>query len=288
MELLKILGAFVGAVFGALGAVSFKEYLDRRRLRDSEQHKRWLPLLRAAQNLREKLDEFIAIYRQPTSQWRNYEYDGRPLPLEARDFHELYLLDIDAALIETFLDLRIDPGERRKNPEAVRSVRARIHELNRATILLYRMAAYFGYAQRVRKELLYGKLEGRAATQVQFVRLLDNVKRELNGPTGAGMIDDLQDLIGENVWSAEDSVIGYQEFRERILSPQGWEEFTELFRFFVHFHKKLDYEVKQTEMALGQLCNALETNLRRIGTTRKDIGVGDGRARGTLLPSDEV
>ena len=116
IELLKILGAFVGAVFGALGAVSFKEYLDRRRLRDSEQQKRWLPLLRAAQNLREKLDEFIAIYRQPTSQWRNYEYDGRPLPLEARDFHELYLLDIDAALIQTFLDLRIDPGERRKNP----------------------------------------------------------------------------------------------------------------------------------------------------------------------------
>ena len=82
------------------------------------------------------------------------------------------------------------------------------------------------------------------------------------------MIDDLQDLIGENVWSAEDSVIGYQEFRENT-QPSGMEEFTELFKFFVHFRKKSDYEVKQTEMALGQLCNALERTFVGLGPRGK-------------------
>jgi capsular polysaccharide biosynthesis protein len=31
LDLLKILGAFVGAVIGALGAVFYKEYLDKKR-----------------------------------------------------------------------------------------------------------------------------------------------------------------------------------------------------------------------------------------------------------------
>ena len=36
-----------------------------------------------------------------------------------------------------------------------------------------------------------------------------------------------------------------------------WEKYTELLRFYVHFHKKLDSEVKQTRKALAELCEAL-------------------------------
>ena len=263
LELLKILGAFLGAVIGAVGAISYKEYLDRRALKEKEQQTRWLPLLRSAQNFRDKLQEFITIYENSPDHWGGYLDNGRPLPLAARDFHELYLLDMNAEPIESFQELRIDPGERRKDPDAVRHVRARIHELNRATVLLYRTAAYLAYAQRVRRELLYGKLEIPLARQEELIALLGNVKKELNGPSGAGMVDDLQDLIGESVWGEDDSAIGYYEFREKILGVTGWEQFTELFRFYVHFHKKLDNEVKKTNEALALLCMALARRSRQ-------------------------
>jgi hypothetical protein len=54
------------------------------------------------------------------------------------------------------------------------------------------------------------------------------------------------------------SVISYYEFRERLLNTTGWEQFTDLFRFFAHFHWKMDYEVKRTIAALTPLCDALE------------------------------
>ena len=43
LELLKLFGAFVGAVIGALGAVSYKEYVDRKRSKERQQQTRWLP-----------------------------------------------------------------------------------------------------------------------------------------------------------------------------------------------------------------------------------------------------
>jgi hypothetical protein len=258
LEFLKILGAFIGAVIGAVGAISYKEHLDRRRLKEKELQTRWLPLLRSAKELKEKLDEVIGIYRNPADHWNDYQDHGRPLPLTARDFHELYLLDINAEPIENVQELKIDPGERRKNEEAVQSVRSRIHELNRATVLLYRTATYLAYAQRVRTELLHGELEISGEKKEEVTALLWNVRKELNGPSGAGMIDDLQDLIGESVWREDGAVISYYEFRERILSAAGWEQFTELLRFYVHFHKKLDSEVKSTGEALALLCKALE------------------------------
>ena len=93
--------------------------------------------------------------------------------------------------------------------------------------------------------------------------MLLDVRGELNGSSekdpGAGIVDDLQDLIGESVWNPNDSsVITYYEFRERLLDATGWEQFTDLFRFFAHFHWKMDYEVKKTIAALTPLCGALE------------------------------
>jgi len=186
----------------------------------------------------------------------------RPLPLEARDFHELYLLDKDAQPIDNFLELKVDPGARRKDPHAVQGVRTRIHELNRATISLHKTATYLGYAQRVRRELIHGQLKISRETREERIELLSNVRNELSGTSeqhpGAGIIDDLQDLIGESVWGQDDSVISYYEFRERLLGATGWEQFTDLFRFFVDFHKKMDTEVQKTRDALTPLCSALE------------------------------
>jgi hypothetical protein len=259
LELLKLLGAFVGAVIGALGAVSYKEYLDRKRSKEGQQQTRWLPLLSSARNMKEKLEEIIYIYENPNDQWNGYQNNGRPLPSIARDFHELFLLDANAEPIEVFWDMKADPAQRRANAEAVRSVRARIHELNRATVMLYRTAIFLGYAQRVRSELVHGKLEIGREKQEEVTALLGNIRKELNGPAGAGMIDDQQDLIGESVWREDGTVISYYEFRERIFSVTEWEKFTELFRFFVHFHKKLHSEVKRTDEALAVLCEALGT-----------------------------
>src|SRR5262249_53413250 len=96
-----------------------------------------------------------------------------------------------------------------------------------------------------------------------MIALLSDVRRELNGTSekdpGAGIVDDLQDLIGESVWDPDNSsVITYYEFRERLLNVTGWEQFTDLFRFFAHFHWKMDYEVKKTTAAFIPLCAALK------------------------------
>jgi hypothetical protein len=155
----------------------------------------------------------------------------------------------------------IDPGQRRHDRDAVQRVKARVHELNRATVAMYKMAAYLGYAQKIRRELPQGQLLIHPTTQREIIALLDNVRRELNGPSGAGFVDDLQDLLGESVWDTGD-VIGYHAFRERIFSAAGWEQFNELFRFFLHFHYKIDHEIQKTIDALGSLCAALEGTVR--------------------------
>ncbi len=135
----------------------------------------------------------------------------------------------------------------------------RIHELNGATISLYRTARYLGYAQRVRRELEHGQLKLSRAKRKKVVSLLVEVRDELNGRSGAGIIDDLQDLIGESVWDQEDSVISYYEFRERLLKSEGWEQYVELFRFYVHFHLKMNTEVLKTREALGNLLDCLKS-----------------------------
>jgi hypothetical protein len=109
----------------------------------------------------------------------------------------------------------------------VQKVRERIHELNRATISLYRMARYLGYAQRVLSELTLGQLKIARSKRDEMIALLSDVRRELNGTSetdpGAGIVDDLQDLIGESVWNLNNSsVITYYEFRERLLNATGW------------------------------------------------------------------
>jgi hypothetical protein len=274
IELLKILASFGGAILGGIGALTIKEWSDRRRSKQKEYQTRWLPLYSAAKDLRSRFGELIATYKQDQKQyqwsghkWTDSERREYSLGLEARDFHELYLLNKDLQPIYSFNHLPNDPGDRRKDDYFVQKVRGRIHELNLATTSLYRTARYLGYAQRVHRELQLGQLEVPDASPGEMMNLLSKVRRELNGKSGSGMVDDLQDLIGEAVWSQDNSVITYYEFRERLLSPTGWEQYIELFRFFVHFHLKVDHEVKNTIDALTPLCSALE----QIVGSRKPI-----------------
>jgi hypothetical protein len=231
---------------------------------DKEKQTRWLPLFGATQDFKKTLDELTLRYKKPNNRWNNYKWEDsggeHPLPLEARDFHELYLLDKDTEPIIDFLKLKVDPSARRKDLDAVQRVRTRIHELNFATASLYRTAKYLGYAQRVRKELEHGRLIF-LKEQQEMIDLLLKVREELNGTSeqhpGAGVTDDLQDLIGESIWGQDDSVISYYVFRERLLIETGWEQFIELFRFYIDFHKKMDTEVKKTSQALSCIIDRL-------------------------------
>jgi hypothetical protein len=273
-----MLSDILKVIAGALIALAVKEAVDRWHLKVKERQTRWLPLLQATQDLRTKLLDLVQCYKTPQSRWNDHSWQdscgiSHPLPPEARDFHELYLLDFDAEPIEDFNRQPIDPGQQRHDAASVRRVKARVHELNRATVSMHKMAAYLGYAQRMRRELPYGRLLVGPATQREIITLLNNVRSGLNGPSGAGFVDDLQDLLGESVWENED-VIGYYVFRERILSAAGWEQFNELFRFFLHFHYKIDHEVQKTVEALGILCAALEDMVRPGWRWRTRFPVG--------------
>jgi hypothetical protein len=262
IDILKIVASFAGATIGGVGAFLIKEYLDRRRARQQEHQTRWQPLFIAAGHLSQSLRDWASVYKNPDYPWGDYTWTdsqnvSHPLPLAARDFHELYLIDGDPPLVRDFGNLPAAPGARRKDEQAVQRVRERIHELNAATISLYRTAVYLGYAQRVSQELQLGQLRVSRGKRQELMRLLANVRTQLNGQSGAGIIDDLQDLIGRSVWNEDGAILTYYEFRERLLSDKGWEQFIELFRFYVHFHFKIDHEVANTEKALDALCAEL-------------------------------
>jgi len=234
IEILNIVGSFAGAILSGLAALLIREWFDRRRERRREHQTRWQPLFAAAGHLRQTLHELVETYKgvAPVYRWGEHTWTDsnnviRPIPLAARDFHELYLIDGDPPLIEEFWRLPAPPGARRKDEQAVQRVRERIHELNAATISLYSTAVYLAYAQRISQELQLGQLHASGRVRRELMRLLTNVRQQLNGRSGAGIIDDLQDLIGTSVWNDDNTVVTYYEFRERLLNDKGWEQFIE-------------------------------------------------------------
>jgi hypothetical protein len=210
----------------------------------------------AAEELERKLNILIDTYDQPgTVIWEGQTHEGRPLPLLARDFIELFIFDRNVGQIEHFDDLQ--PHGRRSNRDSVLKVRERIHELNYATMAMYATAVYLGYAQRLSRELAHGRSKATKASQDEAKQLLKRVRTELDGQ-GKGMVDDLQDLIGESMWDRENAIIGYYAFRDKILSETDWDQYTELFRFFIHLHRKMRFQVKDTRDALRELSTALK------------------------------
>jgi hypothetical protein len=259
-DLLKTIGSFAGAGLGAFTGIYAKELLERTRLKGEELQTRWLPLLTAAEELEEKLHALALVYANPgEGTWNGERWNNRPLPRLARDFIELFLLEENVGQVNSFDGLR--PSERRGNRDSVLRARERIHELNGATTAMYKTAVYLGYAQRLRRELAHGRSRARSTLQAESKLCLESVRRALHGD-GNGMVDDLQDLLGESMWGPGGGVIGYHDFRERILSEIGWDQFTELFRFYIHFHMKLGYQVEATQQELRKFCAVLEKVVR--------------------------
>jgi hypothetical protein len=114
--------------------------------------------------------------------------------------------------------------------------------LNYATSSLYIAAKYLGIAELVRRDLKEQLLSVPSNAREEMQCLISNVRESLQGKTGAGIVGEQQESIGEIVWGLDDRVITNCEFRRRLLEP-GWEQFVGLFRFYVHLHKKLEHEV---------------------------------------------
>lgn len=147
-----------------------------------------------------------------------------------------------------------DPNVPRANANTVQKVRTRMaHHLNYAASSLYLTATYLGCAERVLRALKDSSLVLADPSRIEMINLLSSVRNALQGPSGAGIPWEEQESVAEMVWSTHDSVISYFEFRKRLLELPGWEQYMGLYRFFVTFGPKVDYEVAATAKALNKL-----------------------------------
>jgi hypothetical protein len=246
-DLLTALLPFAGGAIGAVSGAYFKSWFDSKqelhRLRVLQQQNRWLPLLGAAGKLKVRLEELSGIYRKTMP-----SMPFSPDSLSA-DFRELYSLSREERDLENS-----DPNILRANASTVQVVRTRMaHYLTYAASSLYLMATYLGCAERVSRALKDRSLLLSDTLRVDFIGSLAAVRDALQGPTGAGIPWEEQESVAEMIWSANDSVISYFEFRKRLLELPGWEQYMGLYRFFVSIGPKIEHEVAATIEALSQL-----------------------------------
>jgi hypothetical protein len=242
-ETIKLLGS---GVVGALCGYVLKEIeirnQDRRKKDDlwsTQIQNHWLPLLEAARELNSRFDELSRVYRK---EWTN---PFNPDDLSG-DFRELYSLNRDKNWSQR------DPNAPRKDGDAVQRVRTRMsHELNYAASSLYITAKYLGIAEQVQRNLRENLLIVSGDARNEMIRVISNVRGSLQGR--AGIFREQQESIAEIVWGPAGRVITNFEFRKRLLDLPGWEQFTNLFRFFVDFEPKVKYEVADTISSLLEL-----------------------------------
>jgi hypothetical protein len=252
LELVKATLAFFGALLGAVCGAYFKAWFDakqaERRLRSEQQQKLLRPLAEAATTLRERLETLVGIYRN-----QRPELPFSPESLSS-DFRELYMLSPDP------VDLGTSEGNvPRGDPRAVQRLRTRMaHNLNYAASSLYFTARYLGWAKRVSRGLKDGSLVLADNSRREANDLLKSVCHALQGQNGAGIPWEEQESIAEVIWNGND-VITYPEFRRLLLESPGWEQLMGLFRFFVDFKPKLDYEVSETAKALSALEKGIDS-----------------------------
>ena len=125
------------------------------------------------------------------------------------------------------------------------------HELNYAVSSLYITAKYLGVAVYVQRNLKENMLILSNDSRNEMLVCISNVRESLQGK--AGIFGEQQESIAEMVWGPAGRVITNFEFRKRLLDSPGWEQYTNLFRFFVDFAPKLKYEVAGTISALLRL-----------------------------------
>jgi hypothetical protein len=191
---------------------------------------------------------FVDLSRAYTGDWK------APFTPESLsgDFCELYMLSRDP--IGNFQEC--DPNQPRNDDYAVQKMRMRMaQELTYAVSSLYRTAKFLGLAKNVERDLNEYQLDLPDDTRARMLRLLSNVTLSLQG--NAGILEEQQEAIAEIVCDPAGGVINNLTFRERLLELPGWERFTNLFRFFVHFQHKLKHEVAATILALRELQDEL-------------------------------
>jgi hypothetical protein len=130
----------------------------------------------------------------------------------------------------------------------------RLHELTFAASSLYKAAEFLA---RVRTDLEDGRLVLSAGDRAHMLELLRKVRQLLNGATGAGVLFEHEQLIAQNVWKNDDTVIDLYSFYRMLIGPE-WPRFANLFRFFLEIQYKMDHEIRDTRAALDELCGAVE------------------------------
>jgi hypothetical protein len=218
---------------------------------EKERQSYWSPLLESALEFRQRLGDLKDQYIEKRERG---EPLGRYYPA---DFCELYVIDgsqidkLDKNLEEA------DPIQARKSGDLERTRVRTAHQLTYAVSSLYRTAKYLGAAQHALTGLREFSLMLPEVAIRQIADLILDVRKNLQGKgQAAGIFSEQQEAIGEVVWDSSGKIVSNHEFRKRLFEP-GWEQFVGLFRFYVHFHQKLDHEVKDTICALGPLIDEL-------------------------------
>jgi hypothetical protein len=246
----EIAKVFVPGVIGIVGGYFVKKWEVKRQdhkvendLWSTQKQSHWSPLLRATRELKTRFEFLRDIYLEKPGM----PFDPKSL---SGDFRELYMLS--RAEIPYVQDC--DPNAPRKDEHGVQHIRARVcHELTFAESSLYITVKYLGNAEHVWRDLNEDLLNVPKDARDELMRLILNVRESLQGKSGAGIFHEQQEYIGETVWSTAGRVITNLEFRKRLFDLPGWEQFKNLLRFFVEFAPKLEYEVKDTIVALGDL-----------------------------------
>lgn len=273
LDIAKIIVPVLAGLIGVAGGYLIKRWETRYQasrvendLWSSQKQSYWSPLLRSASEFRERLEFLSNIYSRRPNMPFNPEW-------LAADFRELYVLRRDP--IANLQDA--DPNAPRSDPRAVQAVRARAcHELTFAESSLYIAVKYLGNVQHVWRALEEDLLILPEAARTEMVSIISNVRKSLQGGSGAGVFAEQQEYIGETVLDSSGRVIGNLEFRKRLFDLPGWEQFKNPLRFFVEFEPKLEYEIKATIEALLKA---------RRESRRASLMCNEGRLRRSLAGS---
>ena len=100
IEVLKLLGGFFGAIIGAVGALSLKEWLEKKEAIQRTGISDALATSSSARLLKQRLEDLTDFYLKPSHPWKDYRWKSPagpelPLPSLSRDFHEIYLIQAD-------------------------------------------------------------------------------------------------------------------------------------------------------------------------------------------------
>lgn len=246
-----------------------KEWVERRKALTAHRRDRWLGLHSAAAGLVAVFNKLEGedYYRFPSGPQVLEDSHNPALPSITGDFWELWHLRGDQRVYDNLdcKELAEELDASRGRSGDVRRVRRRMcHQLNKAADVLYVTGRYLAFAHRLRRDLAEDASSWRPPRHAVVLECLSQVGDQLQGLGGAGILREQQASIGESLWLGAHAST-FVEFRERLLAPVGWEQFTGLFRFFVHFHRKRQHEVLASAKALEALCKELGSVLASAG-----------------------